>query len=231
MYDRTIDGEIHTFGVSGKLIRNVLVMFDRESDSLWSQLLGEAVDGPLLGTKLEAIAALQTTWGEWKNIHPNTLALDIGGGAYDSYGSYYTSNSAGVIGETLQDDRLPRKELVHGLVIDGQPVVYPFSRLAEERVANDTVAGQPVLVIFVPDTRTALAFRREVDGQMLTFAPGEGDTGTFIDAETGSIWTALTGAAVSGPLQGKRLERIPGTSSFWFGWKDFYPDTQVWRED
>lgn len=61
MYDRTIDGKIYTFGVSGKLIRNALVMFDRESDTLWSQLLGEAVDGPLQGTKLEPIASLQTT--------------------------------------------------------------------------------------------------------------------------------------------------------------------------
>ncbi|MBI3959204.1 MAG: DUF3179 domain-containing protein [Chloroflexi bacterium] len=230
MYDRTIVGEIHTFGVSGKLIRNVLVMFDRESDSLWSQLLGEAVDGPLLGTKLKPIAALQTTWGEWKKLHPDTLALAIGGPAYDSYVSYYSSNSAGVIGETFQDERLPRKELVYGLVIDGQAVVYPFSRLAEQRIANDTVAGQPVAVIFDPATRTALAFRREVDGQTLTFRPGDGEGATFVDEETGSTWAALTGAAASGPLQGKGLERLPGTSSFWFGWKDFYPDTLVYGQ-
>lgn len=234
MYDRTINGTIHTFGVSGKLIRNVLVMYDRESDTLWSQLLGEAVDGRLLGTRLEAIAALQTTWGEWKKLHPDTLALAIGGPAYDSYVSYYTSNSPGVIGETLVDDRLPRKAMVHGLVIDGQPVVYPFDRLAAQPIANDTVNRVPVAVIYDAATRTALAFRREIDGQTLTFAPGAPDrdtfTDTFTDKETGSTWTALTGAAVAGPLQGKRLERIPGTSSFWFGWKDFYPDTLIWGE-
>lgn len=234
MYDRTINGSVHTFGVSGKLIRNVLVMYDRESDTLWSQLLGEAVEGPLLGTKLEAVAALQTTWGEWKQLHPETVALAIGGPAYDGYDSYYTSNSAGVIGETLVDERLPRKAMVHGLVIDGQPVVYPFDTLAAEPIANDTVNGVPVAVVFVADTRTALAFRREIDGQTLTFSPAASDSGifngTFTDKETGSTWAALTGAAVAGPLQGKRLERIPGTSSFWFGWKDFYPDTLVWGQ-
>jgi len=144
--------------------------------------------------------------------------------------SYYESNSAGVIGETITDDRLPRKALVHGLIIDGQAVVYPFSLLAEKQVANDTVAGQPVLVFFERATRTALAFRREVDGQVLTFAPTGADDSAFVDEETGSTWAVLTGAAVSGPLQGKQLERIPGTSSFWFGWKDFYPDTLIYGQ-
>lgn len=228
MYDRTIDGQVYTFGVSGKLIRNVLVMFDRETDTLWSQLLGEAVDGPLKGTQLTPIPAVQTTWAEWKKTHPDTLALDIGGPAYDSYNSYYSSNQAGVIGETLQDERLPRKELVHGLVIDGQPVAYPFSQLSQEGAVNDEVNGVPILVLYDSQTTTALAFRREVDGQVLTFLPVPGDSATFMDEETGSEWLALTGAAVSGPLAGKQLERLPGTSSFWFGWKDFYSDTLVY---
>ena len=75
MYDREIEGQEYTFGVSGKLIMNVLVMYDRQTDSLWSQLLGEAVEGPLAGTKLTFIESLQTTWAEWKALHPNTLAL------------------------------------------------------------------------------------------------------------------------------------------------------------
>ena len=61
-----IDNEEYTFGVSGKLIMNVLVMYDRQTDSLWSQLIGEAVDGPLKGTVLEFLPAWQTTWAEWK---------------------------------------------------------------------------------------------------------------------------------------------------------------------
>ena len=62
MYAREINGERYEFGVSGKLFRNVLIMYDRQTKSLWSQLLGAAVDGPLKGTRLEMLAASFTTW-------------------------------------------------------------------------------------------------------------------------------------------------------------------------
>ncbi len=228
MYDRTIDGQEYTFGVSGKLIRNVLVMFDHETDSLWSQLLGQAVDGPMAGTKLQPLPAVQTTWAQWKSLHPDTLALVTGGPVYDSYDGYYTSGQAGVIGETFSDTRLPRKELVHGVLVEGQPVAYPFSELRTQRAVNDTVNGIPILVLFHVETATALAFHRTVADQVLTFAPSPDDSLIFVDHETGSRWMALTGAAIGGPLKGKRLERIPGTSSFWFGWKDFYTNTLVY---
>ncbi len=79
MYSRIIDGEEYTFGVSGKLIRNVLVMYDRQTDTLWSQLLGEAVEGPLVGTKLEFLPAFQTTSpldgkSTWIEIFPTTVS-------------------------------------------------------------------------------------------------------------------------------------------------------------
>ena len=78
---------------------NVLVMYDRQTDSLWSQLIGEAVDGPLKGTKLEFVPSWQTTWSDWKTQYPDTLALDKGfGGSRDPYTGYYNSSSSGVIG-------------------------------------------------------------------------------------------------------------------------------------
>ena len=75
MYSREIEEEIYTFGVSGRLIRNTLVMFDRETDRLWEQIIGEAVDGPLKGTELEFVPAILTTWEDWKTKYPGTLAL------------------------------------------------------------------------------------------------------------------------------------------------------------
>ena len=107
MYSRIIDGEEYSFGVSGKLIRNVLVMYDRQTDSLWSQLLGEAVEGPLIGTKLEFLPAFQTTWSKWKEQHPDSLALKKGYyGNRDPYSRYYASGQTGVIGTTNNDQRL-----------------------------------------------------------------------------------------------------------------------------
>ncbi len=116
MYARDINGQELTFGVSGKLIRNVLVMYDRQTESLWSQLLGEAVAGELLGDKLDYLPSWHTTWKQWKELHPDTVALKKGIlRSRDPYVGYYQSSSAGIIGETIQDDRLSTKEFVVGV--------------------------------------------------------------------------------------------------------------------
>jgi hypothetical protein len=236
VYSRIVDGQETTFGVSGKLIRNVLVMYDRRTESLWSQLLGEAVAGELEGTKLDYLPSVMTTWQEWKAQHPDTLAL-VKGTTSDSdpYDGYYASNRAGVIGETFQDERLPTKQFVVGVVLGDQAVsstfeavAYPFSVLSLEPVVNDVVAGTPVLVVFGQDNVTSAVFSREVEGQTLTFSLEDTESLTLTDAETGSTWRGLTGEATDGPLVGQRLEQLKSTNSFWFGWKDFYPDTRVY---
>ncbi len=232
MYARTLEHQgtqqVLEFGVSGKLIMNVLVMYDRQTDSYWSQLLGEAVEGPLKGAKLTPVPALQTTWAEWKQLHPDTLALQTGGaGPYDSYSSYYSSSSLGVLGETLADERVPSKELVVGIVVDDTPAAYPHSLLTEEIVVNDEVAGRPLMVAFQPQTRAASVFDRRIGDQTLTFAAGKAAL-ELVDQETGSTWFLLSGMATDGPLAGEELVRIPSTSSFWFGWKDWHPETKLY---
>ena len=230
MYAREINGEEYTFGVSGKLIRNVLVMYDRQTESYWSQLLGESVEGELIGTKLEFLPSWMTTWEQWKELHPETLALDKGfqRGGRDQYEGYYASASAGVIGETLQDDRLYVKEFVTGVELDGAAIAYPFSVLNDEPVVNDTVNGQELLVIFDKDTAATAVYSRVVDGQTLTFS---GDGFILTDDETGSTWDVFTGEAIDGTLAGQQLERIKSSTSFWFGWKDFHPETAVYGID
>lgn len=239
MYARTIEdpnsGEnrVLTFGVSGKLIRNVLVMFDRETDSYWGQLLGKAIEGPLAETQLTPLAAAQTTWAEWKSQYPETKALVTNGaGRYDSYTSYYNSGQTGVLGETLQDDRLYVKELVSGIVINDLPVAYPHSILEKELAVNDTIDDLELTVWFDPRTGTARLYNRTVatdspDEQTLTFIATDSEI-EFMDEETGSTWLLLNGKAIDGPLKGATLTAIPSTNSFWFGWKDWYPDTEVY---
>jgi len=230
VYSREINGEEFTFGVSGKLIRNVLVMYDRQTETLWSQLLGEAVEGELIGTKLDFVPSWMTTWEQWQEVHPDTVALDKGGrrGKRDTYDGYYASGSTGVIGETLQDDRLYVKEFITGVELDDAAIAYPFSVLNNEPVVNDTFAGIDLLIVFDANTAATAVFNRNVNGQLLTFA---GDGFTLTDAETGSTWDIFSGAATAGPLAGTQLERIKSTTSFWFGWKDFHPDTRIYGID
>ena len=227
MYAREVQGRTLTFGVSGKLIMNALVMYDRETESLWSQFLGEAVEGPLLGERLTLIPSRLTTWGEWKAEHPDTLALDTGSRPYDSYLDYYASSRTGIMAETNPDGRLRPKQLVLGLIGERSQRAYAHADLKAAQVVNDVFENAPIVVMHDAASRSVGAFSRIVDGATLTFAQA-GDPGQMTDAETGSTWSKLTGAALSGEHQGARL--APYTSSFvsfWFGWSDYYPETEV----
>lgn len=223
-----------TFGVSGKLIMNALVMYDRETGTLWSQILGKAVDGELRGVELTPVPAIQTTWSQWQEQHPDSVALAKGfSGSRDSYESYYRSGRAGVLGETNEDTRLPRKTLGIGVVQNDEPVYYPYSALTETPVVNDTVGDELILVVCHENSGSAtLLYSRQVDGQVLAFedaGTAEDSTQRILrDRETGTLWNSWLGVAIEGELAGTRLERIPATSVFWFGWSDFHPETRIY---
>ena len=232
MYAREIDGEEHTFGVSGKLIMNALVMYDHQTRTLWSQFLGQSVQGPLSGVKLDFVPVTHTQWSLWRESHPDTLVLDKGGRyRTDEYELYYRGGAAGVLGETLRDDRLDPKDLVVGVVSGEQTKAYPLQALKDRPVVNDSLAGEDVLVFLERGTDTALVYRRDVDGRTLTFRLSEegfGPRALLVDDQTGSKWIALTGSAVEGPLAGKTLDRALSHLSFWFAWKDWNPETEVY---
>ena len=233
MYGRVIDGEEFTFGVSGKLIMNALVMYDHQTRTLWSQFLRKGVRGELTGTELEVVPVTQTTWEAWLELHPDTLALDKGGRfRSDRYRGYYRGPGAGVLGESTSDARLGLKDMVLGVEIGGSPKAYPFSILGSQPVVNDVIAGHSALVVFDPSTGTALVWDRTVDGRSLTFrldGEPQGVLTTLVDDETNSRWMAFTGLAVSGELQGTRLKRALSHLSFWFAWKDWNPNTELYQ--
>ena len=221
--------------MSGKLVRNALVMYDHQTDSLWSHFTGDAISGELEGTKLEIVPALHTTWLRWKELHPDSLVLDKRGFyRSDIYEYYYGDSGAGVIGEANIDDRLYLKEFVVGLVLDGQAKAYPFGDLNDTPVVNDTFAGRELVVTFETRAATGGVFSRVLDGQTLTFQEtGEEVIGgpTMTDDQTGSVWLMLTGEAIEGELEGTALEQIPSNYSFWFSWNDYYPNTLLYPED
>jgi len=228
VYSREVGDEVLEFGVSGKLIMNVLVMYDRQTNSLWSQLLGKAVRGPFEGTELDYLPAWQTTWSDWKMRHPDTQALVKGySGDYDPYNSYYASGAAGVIGETHSDDRLQTKQFVIGVDTGQATMAFPFSRLSQNPIVNAQVGELPVLVVFDPTNANGVAFSRQVGARVLTFEAA--NEGHVRDVETGTLWAAFEGEAIEGLLAGEKLDREKSTTIFWFGWKDFHPDTGVYE--
>ena len=221
----------YTFGVSGRLLRNVLIMYDHQTNSEWSQLRGIALTGPMAGTRLRHLAANQMTWSEWRERFPHTLALAKPALSIDSYQGYYESSRTGVLAWTLRDPRLYRKERVIGVVVADAAIAYAYYTLRETPVVNDSFNGKQLLVAFVRSTESAGVFDRRLDGQTLTFVEIDGKGETIEDNETRSQWNKLTGQAVSGPLAGKALKKVPYTTAFWFGWSDHYPGTRLHAQE
>lgn len=239
MYARRVEGRDYTFGVSGKLARNALVMYDHQTSSLWTQITGEAIDGPLKGVRLTPVPSGRLSWSIWKRRFPDGLVLSKSRsprGAYevDPYSGYYSSARVGLFGPGSVDQRLEEKQYVLGIALAGRARAYPHSLLERKRVVNDVVAGTPVLVVFSGADQSAFVFERYVATSVeLTFrlAPGsDPDELRLEDEQSGGLWDGRSGEALAGPWRGWSLNRLPSTSAFWFAWHAHYPDTDVYQE-
>lgn len=227
VFERTVEGEVVEFGTSGKLYNSNLVMYDRSTESYWSQAMGKAIVGERTGYVLERVPFDVAYWEDWKAINPNTkvLSQDTGFGrpyGADPYGDYYTSQSI-YFPISNHDDRLGVKEIIVGLEHNEVYRAYSLSRIEEQHVINDDLAGKPVLLASHYPFM-ARAFDRTIDGQVLEF---EYDDGVMTDKQTGSVWN-FDGVAEQGELAGKRLERLPFDQGFWFEWAAFHPETEVY---
>ena len=230
MYARQVDRLTLTFGVSGLLVRNSLVMYDHETGSLWSHLTGQALAGPLAGGQLNLVASTQASWANWRRAHRSTFVLAFDPSlASDPNSTYYRSPRLGVYhdqADIVIDPRLKPKEKVIGLRLDGHVKAYSLTTLAKDKVVNDIVADVPVVIVFDGVTESGAVFRRDPAGEALIFRAGPGAL-ELLDDGSESTWDGLTGKATSGPLKGAVLEQIPITYGFWFAWSDFYPETDL----
>ncbi|MFQ5483563.1 MAG: DUF3179 domain-containing protein, partial [Nitrospinaceae bacterium] len=86
VFDADSGGRTLTFGVSGLLYQSDMLLYDRQTESLWSQIKSEAVTGPLTGTRLRLLASTHTTWGDWKRRRPDTLVMSRNTGYRRDYG-------------------------------------------------------------------------------------------------------------------------------------------------
>ncbi len=225
MYVREIDGKETTFGVSGALWRDALIFFDRDTESYWSQIDGRALIGDHKGKRLTKYPSVQTTWGEWKKMHPETLVLkpDSRSRSGSPYAHYFDDpEKMGVMGTRNPDDRLPGKTLVLGIEAGDEFVAVPLGYL-EEKGLLELDAGGPLLVLgaFGED---GFAYRPTAGERRLHFALGENG---LKDLETGSIWDIARGEAVSGELKGVVLPRVDARKIYWFVWAGFHPKTEV----
>ncbi len=245
VFDRRLAGEVYDFGVSGNLRNSDLIMWDRQTQSWWQQLTGEAIVGQLTGAQLDILPATLTAWKDFRVTYPDALVLSRDTGHRRSYGAnpyagYDEVGRSPFLFFGQGDERLLPMERVAAVTVGDTSAAFPFDSLESERVVHHSLGGEDLVVFFKPGARSALdqrsiadsrevgstgIYRRELDGMALTFDAAGDD---FVDRETGTQWN-IFGQGVSGALAGKHLTPVEHANHFWFAWAAFRPDTTVVR--
>lgn len=227
MYVRKLGEDEITFGVSGALWRDSLIMYDRKTESYWSQVAGRAIWGEANGAKLDEYPSVVTTWGEWKARHPETLVLEpgerfIGKSRYEGY--FSSPDRLGVFGSENPDGRLGGKEIVLGVELDDDRVAILAALIAERGVVTFEAAGRDLAAVRTAGD-DARVFDTRVGERRLSLY--EDDAGDLRDRETGTTWDRSTGRALEGELVGETLAFVPARRGYWFVWASFHEDSRL----
>jgi hypothetical protein len=172
VFDGRLDGRKLSFGVSGLLFQSDLVMYDRETESLWPQIAMKAVSGPQAGAALRWLPSEEMTWGAWRKAHPDGKVLstktgyarDYGGHAYASY----EQSSETMFPVKWSRPELPKKSWVIGVIVNGQAKAYALDDLKKQSRLEDNVAGTQIELAYDPVTRRAEITNKQ-NGQAVPF--------------------------------------------------------------
>ena len=243
-YERELGDQTLDFGTSGYLFRSGLVMYDRQTESLWTHFDGRAVVGTLMGEQLSFLPVATVSWAQASEAHPDALVL---GPSVDDPKPYGRNRYAGYdqIERPLRGwfnieipEPVPPMTRVVGVRTSEGSVAIPTSTVAEESVVEASLGVLDFVVFWVPGTASPLqrdkvadgddigatgVFDRSLDGRQPSFVPsGDG----FGDIETGSTWNVL-GQAVEGPVAGSTLRRVQHLDTFWFAWVGYHSETEL----
>jgi len=157
VFGREIGGKVRTFGVSGLLYQSDVLMFDRESESLWSQLAMEAISGTAVGERLSWLPSEHLTWKAWRDKYPDGEVLSTDTGYKrnyqgTAYASYFASKEA-MFPVPQRRQELPDKAWVIGAIINGEAKAYPLKTLPTDHPIRDTLGGQQITVRYDAESK------------------------------------------------------------------------------
>jgi hypothetical protein len=245
VFSRALPGRTLSFGITGLLRDGNGLLYDRETETWWQELTGEAIAGELAGTQLAGLPVRVVWWRDYVIAHPEAPTLVIEPpaveGTVNPYIGYEVSNGQPIFTRADIDDRLPTMQRVGVIEVNGERIAVPLPDAAAKSgsVREITVGGTPVVVFFdwrawsmldsldYRDSRAVgsmTAFEPDVDGSHETFSVAE--SGYFTDATTGSAWDSL-GRAIDGPLRGTQLQPVSITVGFWFSIAAAYPGIEI----
>ncbi|MEL6721556.1 MAG: DUF3179 domain-containing protein [Bacteroidota bacterium] len=235
-WNRTIDGNTTTFGVSGLLYNTNLMPYDRLTNSTWSQMRLDCVGGELKGESADLYPVVETTWANWKKRYRNTKVLSTNTGFNRRYGQYpygdYRTSNQLIFPVNNRDDRLNPKERVLGIIVENEVKVYRFESVSKEinNVIQDQIRNVDIVIFGSQQDNYLIAYEaRTEDGTTLSFDAINGtEEAVAIDNE-GNEWN-LFGEAISGARKGQKLLSTKSYIGYFFSWGAFYPSLEIYEE-
>ncbi len=220
------------FGVSGLLFNSNLILFDRQTDSNWSQMRLQAVQGTRRGETPESLPIVETTLATWRQMYPNSFVLSRSTGFsrdYDNYpyGSFRTDDNL-LFNVTPRDFRLQQKTRVLGVRLNGLSRVYVIDEFGSGiQVINDSLGGVPIVVAGSTDMNIAVVFQSTLaDGTVLNFVPSADPLPTIMTDSEGNTWDVF-GEALTGTRSHETLALPRSYTAYWFAWAAFNPDSEI----
>jgi hypothetical protein len=225
------------FATSGLLYRSNKLMFDRETKTLWNNLTGVPVHGPLAGTGLELpqLAATRSTWADWRRRHPDTLVVALDKRLRElgfAHGFDYRPGKADQARRGVsfpvwkKSPALPAKEEVYALRLGGEARAYVAAKLFAAGLLNDRLGGQPILLLADRSSGAVRAYRRPPAELRRGSRPDLLEDAAGRTYQAGEL--ALSEDGGGGGARGESWQRLPGHFAFFFGWYAFFPQTTVW---
>jgi len=233
-FDPVVDGQRLRFRPVGHYNGTILTS-DYQTDSYWSPFTGRCLSGRLKGRQLSHYPLSQCNWGDWKQLHPDTLVPWAVAEMREGHGAGHVPG-AGDIGPGFSrtlvhplDHRLTLTEMVLGVKGAGAGRAYPMAALSRAgTVLHDRLGDRDIAILHLPGTNHALAFAAELDGQPLRLE--QATDGGIVDQASGSRWS-YNGECYQGELRGKQLTFIPSWAEEWYGWAAYHPETEVYGID
>ena len=208
-----------------------MVMADRQTNSVWSHLDGEAFEGPLAGTEMDFLPLIHTTWEEWQALHPETTVLSYETEFQAQYRTVTLGMPNGRFDRDLLsgDDRLESEALVLGVMIQDEFVAYPVTTLNQTSgVINTDLNGDPIVIFYDAANNAGIAFSRVVAGEEAQFERVDADSFLARDSVSGSTWD-FSGRMVS-DVENASLEFVTSYLSEWYGWSAYHPETTIYEQ-
>lgn len=230
-WESKVGGVETTFGVSGLLYNTNLILYDRLTESNWSQLTLECVNGQSLGDIPRTQQIFETNWVTWKTMYPNTKILANEQNLnrnYDNYpyGPYRTNHDFFLFPLDPLNPALPNKQRVHAVLAGNQSKAYTFDKFTGGKAVKDGFGGKNILV--VGNEYMLNSFELNSAQNNLTFSFGSASSGEYFTDNEGNKWL-ITGEAIEGPRTGQKLTPTKSFNSFWFALALFYPNPIIYQ--